>query len=579
MVEEELVVEFDGQPVEEEEESESEEGQRSPPELNQDRYFFDDAKKVCQRCKKTGHTRAACTESMVICHYCLGSHAKKDCRSSCCFNCGALDHDRKECRVFRPACNRCRKKGHLGRNCGFLLNRELDMIEEIDDEFRDRDNNIKCELCGEYEHFLCYPKRKFPTKQKAMDYYKRDGLFNERYRKKLGMLLKTDWEEELKKNVPVNIETVNETVSVEYEDYDGEGSDEEQEKRPRRKDIEDEQSDPVDDEDHLNRNFQKAASSSGQNEQGKRDQFPKPKPSVQEDYRDNRVYASDKNNGFNDQKQQNAHKHKNKDYYANKESQTRQLDLQFSKDYELERGHQNHGGRQFGRVQTEATYHGPSHHNGKDNRNQNEKVKRQQAKDVDYDDEVEYEKKHPNDESELTKSPQIKNEDSDISLFGNFINSLRTGLSKEEMNAAMSSGPNVKQATQEPKTRTLKQENDPFRKYRDRVPNHTPQPQGPQLLSKSDWYGPSNQQPTNAAIAKPQTNTKRNKQFETEKFAGENIAGGGIFFSKTPKDKIDAAERKQRKNDKKLANAEKYRDRIAQKLSGSGIDPNEFDDK
>lgn len=570
MPEEDLALEFEE--VLEEDEEQSEDGARTPAELNQERYFFDDAKKVCQRCKKVGHTRAACIESLVICHYCLGSHTKKDCQASCCYNCGDPSHDKKDCRVTRPTCNRCRKRGHGMRECGFLLSKESFMLDEIDDIFRDRESNVKCELCGEYEHYLCFPKGKFHSKQKAIEFLKSDGLFSERYRKKLQLVLKTDWETELKKSPPINEHAVNNAIFAPNAENDEEESEGEYKTGKREWNDNDDDYDPVDDEDHLRRNFQKMNLSSGQFEQTRKDHS-------ERHPNDRRHDNSGQNTGFDNHRQHYPEKHKNHDYYANKDYQTRQMDLQYSKDYELERGRQNEDSRQFGRVQTEATYHVPSKHKTKSSRNQNEKLKREQAKNADYDDEAEYEERRSNEESQHQKSTKNRNPDSDISQFGNFVKSLKNCLSNEQINAAMSSGPGTGYSNKTAAARPINPENDPFGKYRAPIPGQQMQSQKPAILTADDRYGGSYQLPTGPSSQKYSGNDKKAKRSDNDTFAGENVAGGGIFFLKTPKDKIDTYEKKPRKNVKKLANAEKYRDRIIKKLSGSGIDTIDFDDK
>jgi hypothetical protein len=161
---------------------------------NLDRYYADDSKKICKRCRKNGHSSAMCPLQFPACHFCLGNHQKKHCKSVLCFLCGSPDHEKNNCKPkVGVRCNRCARKGHRLDQCTFLLKHEDKTINEIFDYLERTKRRIQCRMCGGHDHFVCSQNDNRPKDELAVSFH-HDGLFGDAYRIRIEKVLQTDWE-------------------------------------------------------------------------------------------------------------------------------------------------------------------------------------------------------------------------------------------------------------------------------------------------------------------------------------------------------------------------------------------------
>ena len=120
-----------------------------------DRYYTKNSTTQCRRCNEFGHMAKMCSnETSRSCHYCLGNHMKEECIQNSCFKCGEIGHRGDKCPKIRmQMCNRCKKRGHISRECTFLVNFRNERSYEHYDE---KKSNIKCMSCGDPGHLQCY---------------------------------------------------------------------------------------------------------------------------------------------------------------------------------------------------------------------------------------------------------------------------------------------------------------------------------------------------------------------------------------------------------------------------------------
>lgn len=120
-----------------------------------DRYYTSNSTTMCRRCNEYGHMAKMCpNETTTSCHFCLGDHVKEDCRQNSCFKCGELGHRSDTCpNSRRPMCNRCRKRGHIAKDCTFLINfRNQRTHEHLDEKI----SKIRCVSCMNPGHLQCH---------------------------------------------------------------------------------------------------------------------------------------------------------------------------------------------------------------------------------------------------------------------------------------------------------------------------------------------------------------------------------------------------------------------------------------
>lgn len=126
----------------------------------QNRYYDDDTKKFCRRCKQRGHANVNCVLKSVSCYFCMGNHTRAMCdQNMICFTCGGSNHSRINCEVrVRQKCNRCFKMHADGQKCRMLIFQDDLLVRDLR---RDQDIAV-CIICNRLGHFNCSKKVEQP---------------------------------------------------------------------------------------------------------------------------------------------------------------------------------------------------------------------------------------------------------------------------------------------------------------------------------------------------------------------------------------------------------------------------------